>query len=117
MDAADHQAEAGAFRERGHEPERRPALEHRVLDRPDAPDLEEMVHDPDRIEADVIGLADDLGEGRADGGRAAGPGEGADLEAELHVVAERTSLPFRGRGAVPSVVALKHRNRSFRYEM
>ncbi len=34
--------------------------------RPDAPDLEEMVHHPDRIEADVVGLADDLGEGRAD---------------------------------------------------
>ena len=25
-----------------------------------------MVHDPDRVEADVVGLADDPGEGRAD---------------------------------------------------
>ena len=66
VDAADHQAEAGALRVRGHEAERGPALEHRVVDRPDAPDLEEMVHHPDRIEADVVGVADDLGEGRGD---------------------------------------------------
>ena len=66
VDAADHQAEARARRVRGHEAEGGHALEHRLLDRADAPDLEEMVHDPDRVEADVVGLADDAGEGRAD---------------------------------------------------
>ena len=39
----------------------------------DAPDLEEVVHDPDRVEADVVGLAGDAGERRADLGVAAGP--------------------------------------------
>ncbi len=71
VDAADHQAEPRALRVRGHEPERGPALEHRIVDLADAPDLEEMVHHPDRIEADVVGVADDLGEGRGDRRRAA----------------------------------------------
>ena len=84
VDATDHQAEPGALRLGGHEAERRPALEHRLLGPADAPDLEEMVHHPDRIEADVVGLAGDPGEGRADGRRAAGPRERADLEADLH---------------------------------
>ena len=30
------------------------------------PDLPEVVHDPDRIEADVVGGADGSGEGRTD---------------------------------------------------
>ena len=73
VDATDHQAEPRALRVRGHEPERGPALEHRLLDLADAPDLEEMVHDPDRIEADVVGLADDArrGSGRSPRGRPA----------------------------------------------
>ena len=98
VDAADHQAEAGAFRVRGHETERGPAFEHRFLDGADAADLEEVVHHPDRIEADVVGVADDLGERRADRGRAPGERVRIDLEAELHFVAERSSYPGSGLG-------------------
>ena len=108
VDAADHQAEAGASGVRGHEAERGPALEHRLLDLADAPDLEEMVHHPDRIEADVVGVADDLGECRGDRLGAAGPRERVDLEAELHFVAERTSIPFRA-GSSPMVLPLRCR--------
>ena len=57
MDAADHQPEAGARRVGGDEAERRPALEHRLLGRPDAADLEEVVHHPDDVEAGVLGVA------------------------------------------------------------
>ena len=39
------------------------ALEHRLLDRADAADLEEVVHDPDRVEADVVRVAHDPGRG------------------------------------------------------
>ncbi len=46
VDAADHQAKARPPCVGGQEPERRPALEHRVLGRPKAPDLEEVIHDP-----------------------------------------------------------------------
>src|SRR6185503_7654535 len=86
VDAADHETEPGALRLRRQESERGPAFEHRLLGRPDAPDLEEMVHDPDRIEADVVRLPSDPAEGRADGFGAAGPGERGDLEADLHAV-------------------------------
>ena len=74
VDAADHQAEARARRVRGHEAERGHALEHRLLGLADAADLEEVVHDPDRVEADVVGLADDPREGGADGS-ASPPGQ------------------------------------------
>ena len=65
-------------------PERRPALEHRLLGPADAADLEEVVHDPDRVEAGLVGVADDPGERRADRLGAARPGERGDLEADLH---------------------------------
>ena len=84
VDATDHQPQPRSLRVRGHEPERGPALEHRLLGLADAADLEEVVHDPDRIEADVVGLADDPGEGRADRLGPARPRERRDLEAELH---------------------------------
>ena len=67
VDAADHEAEPRPLRVRGHEPERRQALEHRLLGAADAPDLEEVVHDPDRVEAGLVGVADDAGERGADG--------------------------------------------------
>src|SRR4051794_24603485 len=84
VDATDHQSEARAGRVRSHEPERRPAFEHRLFRPAVAPDLEEMVHDPDRIEAGVVGRADDVREGRTDRFGAARPRERVDLEAELH---------------------------------
>jgi hypothetical protein len=69
---------------RREEPERSHALEHRLLDPADTPDLEEMVHDPDRVEADIVGLARDAGERRPDLGVPAGPRERVDLDADLH---------------------------------
>src|SRR3954453_19425652 len=84
MDAADHQPEARPLRMRGHETEGRRALEHRLLGTADAADLEEMVHYPDRIEADLVGVLHDARERRPDRLRPTGPGERADLQADLH---------------------------------
>src|SRR5712671_1832472 len=95
VDATDHQPEPSPRRVRGHEPERRPALEHRVLGRADATDLEEVVHDPDRVKTDIVGLAGDAAQRRADRSRAAGPGERGNLQADLH----RTCLRMRGWAA------------------
>src|SRR3954454_7254422 len=94
--AADHETESRARRVRGHEPERRPAFEHRFFRPAVAPDLEEMVHDPDRIEAGVVGRPDDFREGQADGLGAARPRERVDLEAELHRCrAYQFAVPWR----------------------
>ena len=105
VDAADHQPQSRPLGVGGHEPEGRHALEHRFLDPPVAPDLEEMVHQPDRVEPDVVRLADDSGERRPDRLRPAGPGERADLETDLHV-AQRTSCaafdPASSRGDRPA---------------
>ena len=84
MDAADHEPEAGPPGVGGEVAERGPALEHRVLGRPDPADLEEVVHDPDRVEAGLVGLAGDAGEGGADRRRPAGVVEAVELEADLH---------------------------------
>jgi hypothetical protein len=75
VDAADHQTEPRPFRLRRQEAERRPALEHRILGRPNATDLEEVIHHPDRVEPDLVGLVGDPTERRADGLGAARPGE------------------------------------------
>ena len=84
MDAADHQAESRALGVGRDEAERRLPLEHRRLRRAEASDLEEVVHDPDRVEAGVVGGARHARERGTDGLRAAGPGELVDLEPELH---------------------------------
>src|SRR3954471_14683888 len=84
MDAADHQPEPGATGVRGEEAKRCPALEHRIRGRPDAADLEEVVHDPDRIEAGVVGGTSDPRERRCDRLRATGPIERWDLQTDLH---------------------------------
>ena len=67
MDSADHQAQPGAVEVGGHEREGGLAVEHRRLRWPDAADLEEVVHHPDRVEAGVIRGSDDPGQGRPDG--------------------------------------------------
>ena len=59
---ADHLAEAdraGHLADRGH---RRPTLEHGLLRRPR--DVVEVVVDPDRVEAEVLGLRGDSRHGR-----------------------------------------------------
>src|SRR6185436_18216215 len=84
VDAADHQPEASPGRVGGKEPKGGPALEHRLIDLADTPDLEEMVHHPDRIEPDIIRLTSNAGEGRTDRFGPAGPRERRDLDADLH---------------------------------
>ena len=74
-DGTDHQPQARALRVAGHEAERGHALEHRLLELAHAADLEQVVHDPDRVEAGIVGRAADARQGRADLGVAAGPGE------------------------------------------
>ena len=81
--------------------ERRVCLEHLVLGRTEAADLEEMVHDADRIEAAAVRNARDRGEVVRDTFRPARPGEGVDLQAELQRAAFASvvvaSAPSRGR--------------------
>ena len=84
VDAPDHEADARPLGVGGNEAERGLALEHRRLGRAAAANLEEVVHDPDRVEADVVGSARHARQRRTDGGRAAGPGEVVDLEPEPH---------------------------------
>ena len=60
---ADHQADPSPLGVRRDEAQRGLALEHRRLRRAAAADLEEVVHDPDRVEAGVVGRARDAREG------------------------------------------------------
>ena len=101
VDPADHQAESRAFGVGRDEAERRLPLEHRRLGRAEASDLEEVVHDPDRVEAGVVRGARHARERGADGLRAAGPGELVDLEPELHahMLPRNRSGWLIGRGA------------------
>ena len=87
VDSADHEAERGALGMRGHEGQRRPAFEHRLLRLPDAADLEEVVHHPERVEG--VGRLCDVGQGWTDCGVAAGPAERRDLETDLHGMPQR----------------------------
>ena len=123
VDAADHESEARPARVGGQEAEGRPALEHRVLGRPEAADLEEVVHDPDGVEAGVVGGARDAGEGRPDRRRAAGVVEAVQLEADLHgrgllagecsgSAAERTPAGVRPPAPAPRRPAYRKRSTS-----
>src|SRR5581483_9156202 len=60
-DAGHHRAERRPRRAGGEGPEQRVGLEHRVLLRPDHPDLVEVVHHPDRVEAVLLGGGGDAG--------------------------------------------------------
>jgi hypothetical protein len=75
VDAADHQPEPCPAHVCRHVPERREALQHRLLDLAHAPDLEQVIHDPDRVEADLIGRPRDASEGLGDLGFATRPRE------------------------------------------
>src|SRR4029079_5747301 len=83
MHAAHEEAEARPGGHGREVAERGPALEHRVTRRADAPDLEEVVHDADRVAADLVRVPGDPSQRRPDLGIAAGPRERADLEADL----------------------------------
>ena|GEM_PF-4124241 len=84
MDAADHEPDAGARCMSRDKTQGGLPLEHRRLGRAEGPDLEEVIHHPDRVETGVIGGARNSRQRRTDLGRATGPGELVDLEAELH---------------------------------
>ena len=113
VDAADHQPEPGPLAVGGHEPERRPALEHRLELRARPADLPEVVHHPDGVEADLVGRPDGAGEGRPDRLRSAGPGERVDLESELHdvvpFVSPRQAAVARSRASISAGVSEKAR--------
>src|SRR4029077_1420941 len=82
--AGHHRAELGA---RGHsrdEGEGGIALENVVMLRSVHPDLPEVVHHPDGIEAGLVGGPRNLAQRAAKLGRAAGPGEVTDRESDLH---------------------------------
>ena len=75
VDAADQEPQAGLLAMGGHEAERGPALEHRLELGTRPPDLPEVVHHPDRVEAHIVGGPNGPGECRPDGLWSAGPGE------------------------------------------
>src|SRR5436309_5298160 len=83
-DPADHQPDARSLRHRADPAQRRPTLQHRLVDGADRPDLEQVIHDPDGVEADLVRGPDDPLERRRDARRAAGIRERGDLEPELH---------------------------------
>ena len=97
--AADHQPEAGPLAVGGHEAERRPALEHRLELGARRADLPEVIHHPDRVEADVVGGPHGAGEGRSDRLRAAGPGERVDLQVRASRCRSFRAAPG-GRGPI-----------------
>ena len=68
----------------GQEAEGSVGLQHRFLGSANPPDLEEVVHDPDRVVAGAVGGPGDLGEGGPDLGRTARPCERRNLQSELH---------------------------------
>ena len=83
-DARDHRAEPDPLRRRGQEAERGPALQHVLPGLPHPRDLAEVVHDPQALEARLLGRRGDLPEVAGDLGRAARPREAGELQAEAH---------------------------------
>src|SRR5262249_17522804 len=88
-------------------------LQHLALGWAEATDLEEVVHDADRVEARLIGGACDPGQICTKMLRSALPGEARDLEADLQggqsytaltvqTPRARTWLPCRLRGLLPA---------------
>jgi len=67
-----------------HEAEGAVGIEHRVGGRPQAPDLEKVIHDPQAVETRFVGLAANAGQGRADLGLAARPLELVNLQTDSH---------------------------------
>ena len=82
--ARDHGEDLRSRGVRGDEAKCGVGLEHLVLGRPEAADLEEVVHDADVSEAVRVGGAGDLSERRTDPLGATGPGEVRDLKADAH---------------------------------
>ena len=84
VDAAHHQPQRRLLRMGRHVAQGSPAFEHRLLGLPDAADLVEVVHHPQRGEAGRVGCLGDASESRADGRIAARPCERGNLQTDLH---------------------------------
>lgn len=84
MDTSHHQPEARALGVRRREPKGRVALEHGLALGAWPHDLEEMVHDPYRVEARLVGGMYDPGQRGADLGTSARPRERENLKPYLH---------------------------------
>ena len=99
--AVRHAGHQGAQTQRagaaGNKPERRIALEHRILGRCDSLHLEEVVHDRERAYANPFGTLSEVGDTVADAGRTASPVEPPQVEVEMHatVLARPTNLIAR----------------------
>ena len=84
MHAGDHGEQLGALGVGGQEAERGVRLQHVVLRRTDAADLEEVVHHRDVAEADPVGGPGYLGEFGPERCRAVRPGEIRNLQTDVH---------------------------------
>jgi len=83
-DACDHGAQRHPPGEAGEEPERGPAVEQGVPVPADLGDLDEVVHHPEAGEAHLLCGSGHRSQTAGDLGRAAGPVERGDLQAEGH---------------------------------
>jgi hypothetical protein len=82
--AGDDGEQFGVFGVSGEESECRVCLEHVVFGRPDATDLEEVVHHRQVTEAGLVGRPGDSREFLSERGRAVRPGEVRNLQTEFH---------------------------------
>jgi hypothetical protein len=84
-DAGDQGEQLGPSGVRGEEAEGRVRLQHVVLGWADDPDLPEVVHHADPVEARLVGRRGHVGEHGTDPRGAVGPGEVRDVQAKFHV--------------------------------
>src|ERR1700686_599615 len=82
--ARHHGAELDSRGYPSHVAERAIAFEHLVVFGAVHPDLPEVVHHPDGVEAGVVRGAGNLAERAPEFGRSYGPGEVSDIESDLH---------------------------------
>jgi hypothetical protein len=70
-----------------------------VFGRADDPDLKEVIHDADEVEAGLFGGPGHRGQVAAEAGRAAGPGVVGDLQSDLHVSTSADELATSRSGS------------------
>ena len=83
-DAGDHRAQRDPLGHAGGKRQGRVPLQHRLRHLANMRDLKEVIHDPERIEAPLVGVAGDAGELRGNAGVAAGGHESGDRDTEFH---------------------------------
>lgn len=80
----DHRPQLDALRRRGHVGKGRVGLEHRFVDRGGRVHLQQVVGDPERVEAGPVDLLGEVGDLTGQRGRLAGPRVVGEGDAELH---------------------------------